>query len=157
TVRVTSTWPRAILSLRIRRNFISSSSLSEGMRKCRSRKRWLTDLSESAKPIWPLVCPFTWAKPVIERMGEMVIGFLGSHSSARLFHLNKLKIVKTAIGAKFLHQIIVSAYISNCSGFQADDAVGPSYRRQAVGNDDHCATRHQVLQSRLHQGFGLAV
>src|SRR6201998_1752369 len=39
------------------------------MRKCRSRKRWLTDLSDRVKLNFPLIWPFTWAKPVIERMG----------------------------------------------------------------------------------------
>ena len=43
----TSTWPRAIFSFSRRRSCISSESEPEGKRKCRSRKRWFTDLSES--------------------------------------------------------------------------------------------------------------
>src|SRR6266446_9845064 len=74
---------------------ISSESEPAGRRKCKSRKRWFTDFSESAKASRPLPCtgdaeaepgsaptlpsvglvssPLTCAKPVMERRG--IVGF----------------------------------------------------------------------------------
>ena len=83
-----------------RRSFISSASVSDGMRKCKSRKRWLTDFKDRVKPSWPLAWPFTCAKPVMERMGmiELTSGF-------RLlrFRLYELQIIQPAISAELLH------------------------------------------------------
>ena len=73
TVSVSSMWPRCSFSLNSFRIFCSSPSLLAGIRRCRSRKRWFTDFSDSVNPR-SSTCPFTCANPVIERI-DIVFAF----------------------------------------------------------------------------------
>ena len=140
TPSVTSMCPRCRRSFSTRRTFISTASSSAGIRRCKSRKRWFTDLRLSVIVSWSFTCVLTCAYPVIERM--FIAGSL-----APIGHLNihELQIVQAAIGAGMGHQPLVRAFVGDHAVLQHEDAVGLAHGREPVRNDKHRASGHQVL------------
>ena len=118
------------------------------MRRCRSRKRWLTDFRLRVSVSSSLTWAFTCAYPVIDRMF-----MVGSTPSRKLpsSMSYELQIIQPAIGAGMCHQAFVRALVGDHAVFQHQDAVGAAHGRQAMGDHEHGAAGHQVLQGRLHQ------
>ena len=143
-----STCPRAIFSFSRRRSCISSESVPEGRRKCRSRKRWLTDFSDSENATLPLeaaalvaascTSPRTWAKPVMDRMGIDRVGIWAGCS--RFCHrlgcksaLANCNSYKRRYVPNLLHQLFVRADVGDGAVFDDHDAVCAAHRRQDGG------------------------
>src|SRR6266404_1614525 len=106
-----------------------------------------------------LSCPFTCAKPVMDRMG--IRRFQGLplclYSNPWRVHMNELKVVQTPIGPKLLHQFFMTSDICNCSIFQHDNPVRAPHGGKTMGNYHYRAPGHQILQRGLHQSLRLAV
>src|SRR5579863_5237690 len=120
-----------------------------------------------------VTCPFTCAKPVMERMGirwsltpsfvlpvassSLSISRSSLRSYARRFEIDELEIVEAAIGAQLLHQFLMSPYIGDGSVLDHYDAVGAAHGGEAMRDHDDGASSHQILRGGLHQRFGLAI
>src|SRR5271169_3780456 len=132
--------PRCKRSFSTRRTFISMPSSSAGIRKCRSRKRWFTDLRLTANVSRSFTCVLTCAYPVIERI--IMAGLLAPVGD---FDIHELQVVQPPIGAGVRHQPLVGALVCDHAVFQYQDAIGPAHRAEAVRDDKRRAAGHQVL------------
>src|SRR6266404_478290 len=149
---VSSTCPRWMRSFRSLRSLSSSASVSPGMRKCKSRKRWFTDFSEMAKPgMASVASPLACANAVMERMGMGQLPVAGCQlpvfsSSFKTrapkylvlsinrngFQVGELHLVQLAIEAQAAHQFVVRADVSDCSRLDHHDAIGAAHGRKPV-------------------------
>src|SRR5258708_2234823 len=92
-------------------------------------------------------CPFTCAKPVMDRMG--IRRFRGLplclYSNPWRVHVNELKIVQTPIGPKFLHQLFMASDIRNCAVFKNDNPIRAPHGGKTMGNYHYGPPSHQIL------------
>src|SRR5712692_3895648 len=97
---------------------------------------------ERLNPASPLTCPFTCAKPVMERMGirRSLFFSLRLHAHARRFEINELEIIQAAVGTELLYQFLVRTHVGDGAVIDHHNSVGATHSGKAMCDNHHGAS-----------------
>src|SRR5882762_9426278 len=129
------------------------------MRRCRSRKRWLT-LRRLIRNDHPSRSMRACAKPVMEWIPAVAAAAFmpglrcGNYSVIRV---GKLQFVESRVGAAPCEKLLMRAYLGDRTVFEDNNLVRAANRRKAVRDNECRAPHHQIRQRALYEHFGFGV